>query len=448
MMFPPHKCNAADLHLRHKKPGSQAQVKQPACHSMPITGADSSIRKLAFNWLGALLSTIVFLALATCTTRGEVQIPEFTSFDSFIDTLQAIAGSGKRTEVNAFWNSLVANEQVPFVRGDRVAFLYQGKAQSVSWVGDFTEWQKGPALPGRRVGQSDIWVAYATFPSNARLEYRIVVDGQAGVPDPANPLQQWGGFGPHSVLAMPDYVFPQEVVPRDDVTPGSLSPPLAIDSTHLGYTINYRVYTPVRYEELAALPVIYVTDGHEYTDPRMGSMPTILDNLIADGTIEPILAVFIDPRDPETGRNRREGEFLGNPAYAAFLAEELVPTIDSSYTTDPTPDRRAILGVSYGGVNAAYCGLTYAEVFHLVAMQSPAFVNHEIYESYQSVDRLPLKIFLSTGYPWDFDARTMKGILEDKNYPLMYVEVPEGHSWGQWRSQLDDLLVYFLNPDR
>jgi hypothetical protein len=50
------------------------------------------------------------------------------------------------------------------------------------------------------------------------------------------------------------------------------------------------------------------------------------------------------------------------------------------------------------------------------------------------------------GYPWDFDARTMKGMLEDKNYPLVNMEVPEGHSWGQWRSQLDDLLIYFFNP--
>ncbi len=400
------------------------------------------------NWPGTLLATILLLTLVACsTTRAEYQIPEFTSFDSFVDTLEAVASSGKRTEVNAFWNSLVAREQVPFILADQVAFLYRGKAQSVSWVGDFTEWQNGPALPGYQVGQSDIWVAYETFPTNARLEYRIVVDGQAGVLDPVNPWQQWGGFGPNSVIAMPDYVFPQEVIPRDGVTPGSLSPPIGIDSTHLGYTTNYQVYTPAQYEELVGLAVIYVTDAHEYTDPRMGSMPTVLDNLIAEGTIEPILAVFIDPRDPETGRNRRKREFLGNPDYAAFIAEELVPLIDSTYRTDPTPDRRAILGVSYGGVNAAYCGLTYPEVFHLVAMQSPAFVDNEIYEGYESVDQLPLRVFLSTGYPWDFDARTMKGILEDKNYPLMYMEVPEGHSWGQWRSQLDDLLIYFFNPN-
>jgi enterochelin esterase-like enzyme len=394
-----------------------------------------------------LLSTILLVTLAACTTRAEHQIPELTSFDSFVDTLETVASSGNRTEANAFWNSLVAREQVPFILGDQVAFLYQGKAQSVSWVGDFTEWQNGPALQGYQVGQSDIWVAYETFPTNARLEYRIIVDGQEGMLDPANPLHQWGGFGPNSVIAMPDYVFPQEVIPRDNVTTGSLSPPIAIDSTNLGYIINYQVYTPAQYEELFGLAVIYVTDAHEYTDPRMGSMPTVLDNLIADGTIEPPLAVFIDPRDLKTGRNRRESEFLANPDYAAFIAEELVPLIDSTYRTDPAPDQRAILGVSYGGVNAAYCGLAYPEVFHLVAMQSPAFVDNEIYEGYESVDQLPLTVFLSAGYPWDFDARTMKGILEDKNYPLLYIEVPEGHSWGQWRSQLDDLLIYFFNPN-
>jgi len=80
-------------------------------------------------------------------------------------------------------------------------------------------------------------------------------------------------------------------------------------------------------------------------------------------------------------------------------------------------------------------------------MQSPAFVGDEtIYERYKSADRLPLRIFLSTGYPWDFDARTMRAILEDKGYDLMYMEVPEGHSWGQWCSQLDDLLIYFFSP--
>jgi enterochelin esterase-like enzyme len=397
-------------------------------------------KQSVFVWLAILL-----LTSTACTPAAQQKAPEFSSFDAFVEALERVARDGKRKDVSAFWDSLVDNEQVPFVFGEQVAFLYRGRARSVSWVGDFTEWQNGPSLDGHRVGRSDIWVAYEVFPTNARLEYRIVVNGREGVLDPANPKQQWGGFGPNSVVAMPGYVFPQEINPRDDVPSGDLSAAAEIASTSLGYSISYQVYTPAGYEMLVDLPVIYVTDAHEYTDARMGSMPTVLDNLIADGRIEPVLAVFVDPRDPKTGRNRRESEYLSNPAYAAFLARELVPLIDGTYKTHPAPGGRAILGASYGGVNAAYCGWAYPDVFQLVAMQSPAFVADEtIYERYTSADRLPLRMFMSTGHPWDFDARAMKAILEEKNYDLVYMEVPEGHSWGQWRAQLDDLLITFF----
>jgi enterochelin esterase-like enzyme len=38
----------------------------------------------------------------------------------------------------------------------------------------------------------------------------------------------------------------------------------------------------------------------------------------------------------------------------------------------------------------------------------------------------------------------MIAVLEAKSYPLQVLQVPEGHSWGQWRSQLDDLLITFF----
>ncbi len=415
-------------------------------------GSGRAAASLSAALPAALLALVVFVT-AGCTTPTDYPIQEFASFDLFVDALEGLASDGQRAQVDALWNSLVAKQRIPFIQGDRVAFLYRGRARSVQWVGDFTAWQNGPVLQGRRMGRSDIWVAYATFPTNARVEYRIVVDGKAATPDRANPLQQWGGFGPNSVVAMPDYVFPPEVMPRDGVAPGALSPPVTISSAHLGYAVDYRVYAPAHYQELDDLPVIYVTDAHEYTDPRMGSMPIVLDNLIAEGAIEPVLAVFIDPRDAKTGQNRRQSEYLCNPLYAAFIAQELVPAIDSAYKTDASPDRRAILGESYGGVNAAYCGLTYPDVFHLVAMQSPAFTDDELYRGYRSVDRLPLRVFLSTGYSgaggprWDLDASTMTQILEEKGYPLLVMEVPEGHSWGQWRAQLDDLLIYFFGTN-
>ena len=54
-------------------------------------------------------------------------------------------------------------------------------------------------------------------------------------------------------------------VPRGTLTTGSYA------SRSLMYTVDFQVYAPVGYEGLSDLPVIYVTDGHEYADDVMGS---------------------------------------------------------------------------------------------------------------------------------------------------------------------------------
>ena len=57
---------------------------------------------------------------------------------------------------------------------------------------------------------------------------------------------------------------------------------------------------------------------------------------------------------------------------------------------------------------------------------------------------------MSTGVIFDTEesARKMKKIFDEKGYPLKYFEVNEGHSWGNWRGLLDDMLIYFFGmPD-
>jgi hypothetical protein len=37
----------------------------------------------------------------------------------------------------------------------------------------------------------------------------------------------------------------------------------------------------------------------------------------------------------------------------------------------------------------------------------------------------------------------MRALFEAKGYPLQYIEVNEGHSWGNWRGLLAEPLMYF-----
>jgi len=91
---------------------------------------------------------------------------------------------------------------------------------------------------------------------------------------------------------------------------GSLSPDTPIASSNLGYTVQYRVYTPEGSAE-ENLPTIYITDGQWYLEP--GDMVSVLDREIAAKNIEPIVAVFIDSRNPDDlAENRRNQQFLCN----------------------------------------------------------------------------------------------------------------------------------------
>ncbi|MDD2279448.1 MAG: alpha/beta hydrolase-fold protein [Bacteroidales bacterium] len=377
---------------------------------------------------------------------------EFSSFADFRKTLDNIAAITTETirleKMNSFWDSLKINKKIPFVLNDSVAFLYKGAATSVKWAGDFNGWNPNyDNYTGVKVGESDVWIVVKTFPLDARLDYKIVKDG-SWILDPANTYRQYSGFGPNSELRMQSWIFPEETLLTEGANRGTLSDNFLIQSipANLGYSLNYKVYTPFGYTNLQDLPVVYVTDGHEYADDKLGAMIIVMDNLIHQGIIKPIIAVFIDPREPgNASNNRRMAEYIENIKFANFVADELVPTIDANFKTSSNPENRAILGTSLGGWNSAFFGLNRSETFHLIGIHSPAF-GPEIIQAYSNVEKLPLKIFMSTGVIFDTEvrARAMKVVLESKQYPLHYIEVNQGHSWGNWRALIDEPLTFFF----
>jgi len=388
--------------------------------------------------------------LLTLLLFSVLRAVSFESCNAFRDSLFKITSIQTATERNAaldtLWLQLKEQRQIPFKMADSVIFLYRGSASSVAWYGDFNSWSDDAFNATVQKLNGNIWILEKTFPSNARLDYKIVLNGSTWILDPANPFRQMGGYGYNSVLRMPDYEFPMEVLAREDTRKGTLSDNIPIYSNALAYSLHYRVYTPADYETLSHLPVLYITDGHEYANSLMGSVPTVLDNLIHDRKIKPLIAVFISPVTPGGGINRRMSEYNMNAAFADFLADELVPYIDSTYKTQTDPDSRCLLGTSMGGICSAYTGAVKPETFHLLAIQSPAFwYNPVIYNLYSDYPLRPLKIWMSTGTIHDMQsgALHMKEIFENKGYEYTYMEVPESHSWGNWRGQIDDILTWF-----
>jgi enterochelin esterase-like enzyme len=405
--------------------------------------------------LKAIALLILIIYPGWSKTREKNPLTDYSGINTVVGLKRALYSIAEEANpdtrnisLGLLWDTLRTRRQIPFTAGDSALFLFRGTATNVRWAGDFNRWSAtAPGYEGTLVPGTDVWYLEKKFPSDARLDYKIVVDGN-WIPDPANTFIQYSGFGPNSELRMPIWKYPEETIPTAGATRGTLSAPQSIDSKpeNLNYSVGFMVYTPHNYTNLSGLPAIYVTDGHEYSDERLGSMITVLDNLIYRKMIEPVIAVFIDPRNPSNlSLNRRMSEYRANIKFADFVADELVTHIDSNYKTDSDPAKRAIMGTSLGGWNSAFFGLMRHDVFGLVAIHSPSS-NQAIISGYAEAERLPLKIFMSTGLINDTgqQAQQLRDVFNGKGYPLLYKEVNEGHSWGNWRALIDDPLMWFF----
>ena len=376
---------------------------------------------------------------------------------SFTRAIQKLYHLKNQDEVTLAWNQLTESERIPLIRNDSVAFLYRGQAKSVKWMGDFNGWGYNKKFnnKGYRIPNTDIWILKSSFPQDARLDYKILIDDSNWILDPLNADNQWSGVGggsPNSELRMPLWKADPltfSLIPA--ATRGKIEKDQLLNSKAIGYQVTYSVYIPYGYKSDLVYPIIYVTDGYEYMHERLGNMVTILDNLIYLQKIKPVVAVFVDHREPVNRfNNRRMQELAMNEKYLSFLTSELIPVIEKKYSISNKPSERAIIGTSMGGLSAAYFAFSKPEVFGLAGIQSPAFwFKPEIYTFCDNPEKPPIKTFMTTGLINDAEEGTlkMKAILEKNTCTFVYKEVNQGHSWGNWRDLIDDILIYFFPLD-
>lgn len=233
------------------------------------------------------------------------------------------------------------------------------------------------------------------------------------------------------------------------VSPGAsgagLSDQFTISSQYMGYDLQYRVYTPRGVEAGSMYPVLLVSDGQWYIE--QGGIVQVLDELFDSGRIKPVFVVFVDSRNPDDlTENRRNEQFMCNPDYVNFHTAELLPSLYAAYPINVDREETGILGVSFGGLNAACFGLLASNRFHRIGMHSPASAKHLRLVSglYQKQDTLPLRVFMSSGTVNDNlrAARRFRDVLERQGNDVTYVKNKgRAHNWENWRDLLDDALL-------
>ncbi len=356
--------------------------------------------------------------------------------ESFISFLNSNADS--LTKMKAIDSFIVENTTFPITMDTNCFFLFRGKADRIIVTGDHTQWsQRGDTM--KRFTGTDLHMVKKSFPADARLDYKLI-NGSNWILDPKNPLTCPGGFGPNSELRMPAYPDQPELIGNADIPKGTI-----FDTTFTSKALNnsrvIKVYLPPDYSPTVQYPVILFHDGIDYVN--LAKTPVIIDRLIAMNRIRPIIAVFV----PAVNRTP---EYAGNAidAFQRFITDEVMLWVDNRFSTSRQPNMRAVAGASNGGNIALYCAMKAPQVFGKVAAQSSNVIN-TIMTGYDT-DPKPIQTYIDIG-AYDIPqlipvVKQFRQVLEKRSYWYMYKQVNEGHSWGNWKANINVYLEFFFPP--
>ena len=151
-------------------------------------------------------------------------------------------------------------------------------------------------------------------------------------------------------------------------------------SKALGTDRKMLVYTPPDYEKSTnKYPVLYLLHGagsDETSWTKSGKTNVILDNLLADGKIKPMVVVmpfgYAFARAAGAGRGDAAENKQQREGFTKDFLEDVMPLVDSTLRVYTDRDHRAIAGLSLGGAQALAIGLSHTELFSRVAAFSPA----------------------------------------------------------------------------
>ncbi|WP_182865413.1 alpha/beta hydrolase-fold protein [Rhodopirellula sp. JC639] len=255
-----------------------------------------------------------------------------------------------------------------------------------------------------------------------------------------------------------------------DVPTGTITEGVFADSrTFPGTTRQYSVYVPAQYNADEPANLMVFMDGKNYARPGGAfRVPEVFDNLIDQQAMPVTIAVFVNPGTiPATkpgakDRSNRSLEYdsLGD-RYATFLVDEFLPVALKGLNVSQDADRRAVCGISSGGICAFTVAWEKPQQFGKVLSHIGSFTNIRGGWAYPGLVRKtkdnpkPIKVYLQEGKDdldnlhgnWPLGNRDMAAALQFAGYHYKLVMTEGGHS-AKWGGEvLPDALRWLWSDD-
>lgn len=351
----------------------------------------------------------------------------------------------------------IRDNEFPLVEPGAITFAWTGHADNVSLL----RWIHGGVdkLDFTRLPDTPLWLLRLEVNDNGRFEYKLgtIRDGhEEWILDPLNRSRAGDPFGVNSVCKTYGYERPEWTRPMNSAE-GQIER-LPVGSSVFRETREEQVYLPAGYdvgnEASKAYPLIIIHDGADFV--TYAHLQVSLDNLIASGTIPPLIAALVQTRD-------RAGEYSRGRRHARYLVNDLLPTLEQHYNLSVRAEDRVLLGASLGAVASLATVFRYPGVFGGVLLHSGSFVldeqklsgrTHPVFrrvarlvKAFKRAPNMPeIRAFVSTGELEGLasESAALAELLQENGTTVLFKSSWDGHHWHNWRNQLRDGLVWVL----
>ncbi|MDQ3844674.1 MAG: alpha/beta hydrolase-fold protein [Bacteroidota bacterium] len=235
---------------------------------------------------------------------------------------------------------VLSNKQV-------VLSIYAPKASEVTVIGDFLlgEFKRLPLTKA----ENGVWSVMLPQLTPDIYTYDFFVEGVKTF-DPKNSWYKEGENGLSNLFEVPGKEAEYAAVKN---VPHGKVEKVWFPSSIMNNTGRMHVYTPPGYEAMKTkLPVLYLQHGGGDNDAAwttVGRANFILDNLLAEGKIKPMIVVM-PMGHPAPGFYREPG--IEADPYYKQLFNDIIPFVEKTYNVSTRREDRAFAGLSMGGIQA------------------------------------------------------------------------------------------------
>ncbi len=215
-----------------------------------------------------------------------------------------------------------------------------------------------------------------------------------------------------------------------------------------GTVRDYWIYVPAQYDPKKPACVMVFQDGRGYVSRKGPSpVPNVFDNLIHKKEMPVTIGIFINPgvipatKPGAKPRRNRSFEYdTLSDQYARLLLEEILPAVGKEYNLTNDPDRRAICGISSGGICAFTVAWERPDSFRKVLSHVGSFTNirggHVYPAMIRKTEKKPIRVFLQDGEndldnlhgSWPLSNKQMAAALKFAKYDYKFVFGTGGHN--------------------